>query len=871
MGVFRSLVARLRAIARRDAIAGEIHDELRFHVDSRVEQYEREGLTRDEARRKARARIGNVALHQDRGYDVRGGGVMETIWQDMRYSLRLLARQRGFALVAILTLALGIGASTAIFTVVDAALLNPLPYPHPEQLVTVGIEVARRDGQVGRIAPSYNDMLRWQQTGLFSSIAIWRSVYPGPVVDGDQPERVPTGEVSLDYLKVFGTAPIAGRAFNPEDMAPGAPPVILLSYPYWQSRFGGNRDVVGQSVRFDDGSATIVGILPARFEADTAIWRPFRAAQPDLRGSGASMVARLAAGVTTEQVGARLSAMTTGPLGPDGQPIKTAVRAQSMLESTRAGYRTTVNILASAVGVILLIACVNVAGLLLARGATRQAELAVRASIGAGRGRLIRQLLTESIVLALAAGLVGVIVAWLSLDALVANIPLALSADAPATINVRVLGAALVLTIVTGLLFGLAPAFRLSRASIGLTLARGTRRHGSALTRRGGQLLIAAEIALAVVLVAGAGLMVRSFARVMSVDLGFQPDAIVTMKITPLSEDPATHVAYYRQLLQTLRRIRGVTAAGAVDNVPLGGIVSYSMFAIDGKSTGLSVERYLSGYFQAISLPAVEGQLPTEADEASGRNLITITESARRSVFPGGSAVGQQLLLQNGQTQERWEVAAVVPDIRHLGALVHVEMPPQVYLPFRPAPQMAARSRSMIVVLRTSQEIAGLAETMRKAALGVGPRVLVEQIRTGDELLARDLLRPRQRTVLLTLLGGLGLVLALVGVFGTTAYAVARRTQEIGVRMAFGARANQVVLTMVRDSAWPIAIGTLVGLGGAALTTRLIASFLFNTTATDPATFGVVAMILAVAGCLAAWLPARRAARVDPVAALRTD
>jgi len=275
------------------------------------------------------------------------------------------------------------------------------------------------------------------------------------------------------------------------------------------------------------------------------------------------------------------------------------------------------------------------------------------------------------------------------------------------------------------------------------------------------------------------------------------------------------------------------------------------------------------GYFQAISLPAIEGQLPAEADLGSGRNLITISAAAARTLFPDGSALGRQVMLQAGQAQEAWEVAAVVPDVRHVGALF--DTPPQVYLPFRPTPQMSARGRSMIVVLRTSHSIPGLADTLRKAALGVGPRVLVEQIRSGDELLARDLLRPRQRTVLFTLLGSLGLALALVGVFGMTAYAVARRTQEIGVRMAFGARAGQVVATMVRDSVWPIVMGTIAGLGAAALATRVIASFLFKTTPTDPVTFGAVAITLAVAGCLAAWLPARRAARVDPVQALRTD
>jgi predicted permease len=842
---------------------------LRFHVDSRVEQYEREGLTRDEATRKARGRIGNIAVHQDRGYEVRGGGFMETVWQDVRYSVRLLARQRGFALVAILTLALGIGASTAIFSVIDAAMLHPLPFPHPEQLVRVSVEIVQPTGRIARLSPSYNDMVAWQSTGVFSSMAMWGSRFPGPVVEGETPERVTAGEMTIDYLAVFGATVAFGRPFNADDMAPNAPPVVLVSDAYWRSHFGGDRDVIGRSMRFDDGAATIVGVLPANFESDTPVWRPIRIENLAQRGSGRVVSARLANGVSNDEAGSRLTPIAAPMMGPDGQPRKLTVRAASMLDDARTPYQTTANVLAGAVAAILIIACVNVAGLLLARGTTRQAELAVRASIGAGRGRLIRQLLTESLVLALAAAVVGVFLAWLSLDALVANIPLAFSPDAPATLNARVLGAALALTVLTGLVFGLFPALRLSRANLGATLARGNRRQGSTLTRRGGQLLIAAEIALAVVLVAGAGLMVRSFARVMSVDLGFDPDAIMTMRVTPLGDDPAVHVQYYQQLLETLRRIPGVTAAGAVDNVPLGGSGSFAGFLVDGKSTGVGVERYLPGYFQAIALPVLQGQLPTDADEASGRNLVTVTTAAARAFFPDGSAVGRQIVLQNGPAQQPWEIAAVVPNVRHDGALY--DTPPQVYLPFRPAAPMSPRSKSMIIVLRTSRAIAGLGDTLRKAALGVGPRVLVEQIRSGDDLLARDLLRPRQRTVLLALLGGLGLVLALVGVFGMTAYAVARRTQEIGVRMAFGARAGQVVMTMVRDSAWPIVLGTIAGLGAAALTTRVISSFLFNTTPTDPATFATVAVTLAVVGCLAAWIPARRAARVDPVTALRVE
>ncbi len=864
----RLIRARLHALLHRDAVAGEIRDELRFHLDSRTEEYERAGLSSDEARRRAKERVGNLAVHQDRGYDVRGGGVIETIWQDVRYSLRLLRRQRGFTIVAIATLALGIGASTAIFSVIDAAILRPLPYPHPEQLVRVSVEVEQPNGRLARYAPSYDDMVAFERTGAFQAMAMWGSVFAGRIIDGEAPERVTVGEMTVDYLRVFGAAPVLGRAFTADDMAPNAPPVLLLSYGYWQSHFGGEASAIGRTVRFDDETATVIGVLPAHFESDTPMWRPIRIPDPTRRGTGRVVSGRLAEGVSNTVAEARLTAAVASTAGPDGKPLKMAIRAQSMVDSARGEYRTTVNVLSGAVGAVLLIACVNVAGLLLARGATRHAELAVRASIGAGRWRLIRQLLTESLVVALAGGAIGAIVAWLTLDALVSNIPLALYVDAPVAINARVLVASLVLTILTGVIFGFAPALRLSRVSLGSALARGSRRQGQALSTRGGQWLIAAEVALAVVLVAGAGLMLRSFARITSVDLGFDPDPLVTMMITPVGQDRTAHAEYFAELTRRLRQIPGVVSAGGVDNMPLGGSASMTSFTIEDKSRGVYINRVLPGYFETIGLPVLQGRLPADTDVSSGRHVMVISDAVARDWFPGANPIGRQVQQKTGANQQTWEIGAVVADLRSGGPLYDAS--PTVYVPYSPEPSNTS-IKWIVMVARTDGRSGSIADALRRTALGIGPHVVVERLRTGSDLLSREVVRPRQRTVLLALLGGLGLLLALVGVFGMTAYAVARRTQEIGVRMAFGASPMQVVGAMVRDSAVPIAAGTLVGLGGAALATRLIKSFLFNTTPTDPMTFAAVAATLAAAGCLAAWVPARRAAHVDPVSALRVE
>jgi predicted permease len=872
MRLLQSLVARVRALLRRDAVADEIREELDFHLRSRIDQYQREGLTPDEARRQARRRVGNVAVHRDRGYDIRGGGVIETMVQDVRYAMRLLRRQPGFSLLAIATLSLGIGASTAIFSVIDAAILRPLPYPHPEQLVAVRVEeylpaFERRS----RRTPSLDDRRIWQEASRTLAViaAMDRDGIPR-VMDGDPPERLDDRRVSAGFFELHGVAPVVGRAFNAEDTRPSAPPVAVISYGYWQRRFGGRPNVIGELVRYDNQPTTIIGVVPSHFFAGTQIWRPLQvpAERTGARSITDYVYARLRPGVTPEEAAAELTAMTAARSDPPDADTKPVVLVTRLLDETPEQTRITTAVLGSAVLLILLIGCVNVAGLLLARGATRRAEFAVRASIGAGRRRLVRQLLTESLVLAAAGGLAGVLVAGLSLDALVANIPIRLPDNTSPTISWTVLAAAAVLSLLTGLLFGLVPAIRLTRAGDSEML-RATGRGRAALPRRSGQWLVAAEVTLATVLLAGSGLMIRSFEHVLHVDVGFDPSTVMTLETMPIGEDVAVQASYYPQLVRAVRALPGVGAVGAIDHMPLMGTsAAWWVNVPGGEGSGIAFRHILPDYLEAIGLPLRRGRDLLDSDRTGDVvRAVLLNEAAARELFPAGPALGRQVLL--GRARAPADVVGIVGNVLHLGPVRPLY--PEIYLPFVPADYDFGRAQGLTVVIRPDGRAPVTAATLTDVARAIGPPVVVERIRTGTDWYGETIATPRQRTVLLTLLGGLGLVLALVGIFGMTAYAVARRTREIGVRIAFGARPADVVRRMIADAAWPIALGTLAGLGAAWLTTGVIASFLFETEPTDPATFAAVAVGLAAAGLVAAWIPARRAARVDPVAALRAE
>ena len=795
---------------------------------------------------------------------------MSDLIQDIRSGVRQLRRNLSSSIVAVLTLSLGIGVSTALFSVIDATMVRPLPYPHPERLVRVGPIEDQPNGEAMRPSASMQDMRDFQRADdVFEVVAGSGGAFRGRITDGSEPARIEVVNFTEDYLPIHGVTPLVGRGFTREDCDTGSPLVAMLGYGYWQSRYGGRLNVLGESIRLDDEVATIVGVLPAWFDAKVPVSTPLRVppAQHASRGTGrVSVIARLRADVSIDRAREQLAARIAPQRGKG--PVRHArVWMESSLESTTSRNRTTIAVLVGAVALILLIACVNVAGLLLARGTARETELALRASLGAGRPRLIRQVLTESAVVAIPGGAIGVLLAWVSLDVLVANIPMTMPDHAPIAVNALVLLATVALLIPVAMLVGLAPALRLSRVRIPLVLGRGGRHLGTTFTLRGGQLLIAVETALAVILVAGAGLMIRSFMRISAADLGFNERNLVTMEVLPLDRNAAQQ-EYFTTLLQQIRIMPGVASAGLVDNFALGGGTSYTSVVADGTKTFSTVFRMMPGYLETIAARVRDGRLPTEAEYASGYRGVIINESAARAYFAGAQAVGRQLARPGDQAP--WTVVGVIADLRHGGPLnERSRNAPQVFFPFQQ--ERNDRNQAMTIVLRTDSDIPEVAGQLRRLAMGIGPRVLVERIRSADDAFGDRVITPRRRMVLLTLLGSLGLLLALVGIFGMTAYAVTRRTAEIGVRMACGARPGQVVRQMVRDAAVPVAIGTMIGVGGAIASTRVIASFLFETTPTDPPTLTIVAALLAAAGCVAAFIPARRAATIDPATSLRAE
>ncbi len=820
---------------------------------------------------------------------------MENLWRDLRFGARMLVRKPGFTLIAILTLALGVGANTAIFSVVNAVLLRPLPYPESERLTRVmEIDVGRGGNGINASMPDYREWRKRNQS--FAHLAAY-STDSFNISGNEEPERVLGARVDTDFFTLLGVNPAQGRGFVSEEGVYGNHRVVALSDALWRRLFGDAARLNGQTIRLNSQSFTVVGVTPRGFRFpsnDVALWTPVAIADNDslnTRGNyWLNVIGRLKPGVTPEQA---QSDLVNIHLQLEQEKITSGVsaRVETLAESTVGDVRRALLVLLGAVGCVLLIACVNVANLLLARASARASEMAVRASLGAGRGRLTRQLMTESLLIGLLGAAAGLSLAWWGVDAL-----LRLEPDLPrfdmVRIDGRVLWFSLGLALVTSLFFGLVPALRSASGELSGAL-KGGARGGSRNHRLLGGLVVA-EIAIALVLLAGAGLMINSLLRLQNVDPGFETRNILTMQLAlPAAKYPDSSreqaVAFYRSMVERVEALPGAQKVGLTTALPLAGGGWGKLFTREDRPAPkafneIPVTQYRqvsAGYFETLDIRLLRGRYLNERDAPDGLPVAVINETAADRFWPGENPIGKIFklgppeetipagILRPGYRFIRWTVVGVVKDVKHNGP--GMASNPEIYT----LPQQSLRNdgatRTMYLAVRADRDPASLIGAIRRQTQELDKEQPVAQIATMEERMERSLRQARFNTLLLTIFAGVALALAVVGIYGVMSYLVTERTREIGVRIALGAQHRDVLALVVKRGMVLASGGALIGLGASLALTRFMTGLLYGVPATDPMTFAAVAAVLIAAALLACYLPARRAAKVDPMIALRSE
>ncbi len=800
---------------------------------------------------------------------------------DLKFALRSLRKNPGFTAVALLTLALGIGANTAIFSIVENVLLQPLGFKDPERLVRVSHDAPEDRSTITPGAfspPDFEDLER--DNSAFAEMAAWYFI-PGQskttLTGGEAPQELDTAYVSGRFFSLLGVAPALGRAPGAAENMPGSDRVVVLSHGLWQSRFGADSAIVGKTVSLDGEAFTVIGVMPRGFgfpSHEAAMWVPLSLIGEDdiprRRGlRWLTVIGRLAPGVTVAAADAAAGTVMRRLAReyPDTNARWDTVTVQSLKTSLVGEVRPALLVLLGAVVLVQLIACANLANLLLARGSARHRDYAVRAALGAGRGRIVRQLLAESLALALAGGVLGLGLAWIGLDALLKLSAGTIPRPEEVGLDVTVAGFALATSLATGVLFGLAPALAASRTDVREALGEGSRGAVGAGGRGMRGALVIAQTALAVVLLAGAGLLIRSLWNLTHVDPGFSSESVLTVSVSTPAEltlDDARRGAYRKDILERIASLPGVLAVGGSKTVPLhGGGEPYEL-GIAGRpdpvvpASGVLI--VTPGYFRALGIPLVRGRAFTDADEARGSPVLVVNQAFMRTYLGKRDAVGE--VLRIGETE--LPIIGVVGDVRIDG--IAREPAPAVY-----APAFLLPRSSMKLFIRTASDPLQMAAAVRRAIGDVNPNQPVSDIATMQQVVAHTVARPRFFTVLLGGFAGLAIVLAALGIYGVIAYSVSRRRSEIGIRMALGARAGNVLGMIVAQGIAPALIGLGVGIAVALLLARTLSSLLYGVAALDPVTFGAVAVVLVMVALLAAFAPARRAARTEPMAVLRAD
>jgi len=801
---------------------------------------------------------------------------MGTLLSDARYAIRLLAKRPGFSAVAILTLALGIGATTAIFTVVYAVLLRPLPFRDADRLAHVRI-VGPDSG--GLVLPD-TDFLAWRsQNQTAAAIAAFDNA-SATLTGGDGPaERVPGSKVTDRFFEVLGAPPLLGRVFQEGDAKPGAPKTAVLSHALWMRRYHGDPSIVGRTIPVSAEPHLVIGVMPADFNdprGGKEIWRILTMEQPRRRGPFyLSAIARLKPGVSIAELRANLAVVTAGLKRQNPGPEHWTLDAVPLQEAVVGDVRRILYVLLGAVGCLLLIATANVANLLLARAASREREMAVRGALGAARGRIIRQLMTESVVLGVVSGLAGVALAFWGTRALIALAPEGIPRLGEVGMSTPIFLFALSVASICGLIFSVAPAIRASHTPLVETLKEGGRVAGAS-HRRVQRSLVVAEIALALMLSVGAGLMVRSFVALQRVSPGFEPSHLLTFRL-PLPPTQYANAAaqrgFFTRLLQRLEMLPGVQAAGLTISLPPFLLAMTDNFMVEGQvlapnqTVPLGPLLFVNEtYFSTLGAPLLRGRFFTERDDDKAPDAAIINETLAKQYFPGVDPVGRRLKIGGPERPNNtWNtIVGVVADINYSG----LDAPPEpvVYYPFR-----QNTTNNQYVVIRTAMNPQSLERAVRVVVADLDKDLPIVNLRTMDQLMTEAVAPPRFRTILVSMFAVVGLLLAAIGIYGVMAYAVTERTHELGVRIALGADRGDVLRIVLGEAAWLAACGVGLGVAGALGATRLIQTLLFGVTPTDALTFVAIAMLLTATAFVASYIPARRATRVDPMVALRYE
>jgi putative ABC transport system permease protein len=878
------LIPRLTSLWRnlfhKDRVEEEFTEEIHAYLDMLTEAKIRQGLTPREARRDALVEIGGVEQVQERVREIRMGQLIETAWRDIRCGVRVLVHSPIFSTVTVLSLALGIGANTAIFSVVNGLLLRPLPYPEPEQIVDVWHKPPQQSFpglETFSVSPA--NYLDWKaQSSAFEEMAVYQ--YTGlSLSTSNDPVPLIGAAVSSDFFSVLRANAMQGRTFITDEERPGRDQVVVISHGLWQRAFGASPGILGQTLTLNSRSFTVVGIMPAGFEfpREAELWIPLAWDDKERQVRSIhdySVIARLKQNVSVQQAQAEMNTISSRleQQYPEADKGWGAV-VIPLQEDIVGDMRLALLVLFSAVGFVLLIACANVANLMLARGANRQKEIAVRIALGAGRARLVRQLLTESVLLAVTGGLLGLLLAVWGSKMLVRWGSLPNSGEIG--IDTWALGFTLLVSFGAGIVIGIVPALQFTRNSVSETLKQGSgRTGGSPLKQHTRKALVISEVALSLVLLIGAGLMIRSFWKLQNVNPGFDTTNALTMSVelTPIRySEPHQQLAFFDRAIEQIRAVPGVVSVGATTTIPLRGGGSTQPFSIEGRPTAAIAEqpmaqtRYISpDYFRAIGIPLRQGRFFGDQDRDNSVPVVIISEAMAHRFWPGENPIGKRFTPSFHAEQGAREIVGIVGDVKTRG--LDADSAAMMYLPYKQLPRPYVS-----FVVRAASNPESLVQPVSKAIYSIDKEQALTNVQTMDQVLTESLSGRRFNMTLLLTFAGVALLLAAVGVYGVMNYTVTLRRRELGIRMALGAETMDVLRLVLGQGLTLTLIGVGAGLISAYVLTRLMASLLYGVTATDYLTFVSVSAVLIAVGLAASYVPARRATKVNPTIALRTE